>query len=100
MGRRSEDAARPPHVKPKRVTLVVPRLEAADVVATGDFTSWSREGVRLKRRSDGGWSAAVTVAPGEHQYRLLVDGEWRNNPAAKRRVPNAFGSENDVFVVE
>jgi hypothetical protein len=99
MGRRSEDAAKPRN-SGRRVTLVVPRLEAGHVVATGDFTSWSREGVSLKRRSDGGWSAAVTVAPGEHQYRLLVDGEWRNNPAAQRRVPNGFGSENDVFEVE
>jgi hypothetical protein len=99
MGRRSFDAAKP-RDKARRVTLSVPHLDAAHVVATGDFTSWSREGVRLERRSDGGWSAAVTVAPGEHQYRLLVDGEWRNNPGAQRRVPNGFGSENDVFVVE
>lgn len=84
----------------RRVTLLVPRLDAAHVVATGDFTGWSSEGVRLKRRSDGCWSAAVAVTPGEHQYRLLVDGEWRNNPGAARRVPNGFGSENDVFVVE
>ena len=87
-------------MKKHRVTLAVPRLEAAAVVATGDFTGWSTEGVRLKRRPDGGWSAAVELTPGEHQYRLLVDGEWRNNPGAERRVPNGFGSENDVVIVK
>ncbi len=84
----------------RRVTLVVPGLEASDVVATGDFTEWSVEGVRLKRRSDGCWTAALSVTPGEHQYRLLVDGQWRNNPAAERRVANGYGSENDVIVVD
>ncbi len=84
----------------RRVTLVVPGLEASDVVATGDFTEWSAEGVRLKRRSDGSWTAALSVSPGEHQYRLLVDGQWRNNPGAERRVANGYGSENDVIVVE
>ncbi len=84
----------------RRVTLVVPALDAADVVATGDFTEWSSEGVHLKRRSDGCWTAALSVSPGEHQYRLLVDGQWRNNPAAERRVANGLGGENDVMVVD
>jgi hypothetical protein len=83
----------------RRVTLVVPRLDAAAVVATGDFTGWSGKGVRLRRRHDGTWSATVTLDPGEHQYRLIVDGEWTNNPGAERRVPNGLGSENDVVVV-
>lgn len=83
----------------QRTTLVVPGLEASDVQVTGDFTGWSVEGVRLKRRRDGCWAATVTLAPGEHEYRLLVDGEWRNNPAAERRVANGFGTQNDVLVV-
>jgi 1,4-alpha-glucan branching enzyme len=83
----------------KRVTLVAPVREAREVVATGDFTSWSVEGVRLKRRADGTWAAALQLSPGEYQYRLRVDGRWENNPAAERRAANAFGSENDVLVV-
>ncbi len=84
----------------RRITLVVPGLDAAKVVATGDFSGWSTDGIRLKRRPDGCWEAALAVSPGEHQYRLLVDGEWRNNPGAERRVPNDFGSENDVIVAK
>ncbi len=84
----------------RRVTLVVPELDASDVIATGDFTHWSNEGVRLKQRRDGCWTASLNVTPGEHQYRLLVDGEWRYNPGAERRVANGYGGENDVIVVE
>jgi hypothetical protein len=81
------------------VTLVAPIAGAGKVVATGDFTGWSLDNVRLKRRPDGAWSATLQLEPGEYQYRLLVDGQWRNNPAAERRVGNPYGSENDVLVV-
>jgi hypothetical protein len=93
----STGAARTP--ARKRVTLVATVREAKEVVATGDFTSWSLEGIQLKRRPDGAWAAALQLAPGEYQYRLRVDGRWENNPAAERRAANAFGSENDVLVV-
>lgn len=95
---RSEPRKTHPGAK-RRVRLVVPAGGAGEVLATGDFTSWSAEGVRLKRQPDGTWSVTLSLAPGEYQYRLLVDGVWRNDPAAGRRVANAFGTENDVLVV-
>ncbi len=81
------------------MTLVAPIASATKVVATGDFTGWSAEGVRLKRRRDGAWSTTLQLTPGEYQYRLLVDGHWGNNPEAERRSGNPYGSENDVLVV-
>jgi len=83
----------------KRVTLVATVREAKEVVATGDFTRWSAEGIPLKSRPDGTWAAPLQLAPGEYQYRLRVDGRWENNPAAERRAANAFGSENDILIV-
>ena len=83
----------------KRVTLVATVGKAKEVVATGDFTSWSLEGISLKRRADGAWAASLQLSPGEYQYRLRVDGRWENNPAAERRAANAFGSENDILTV-
>jgi hypothetical protein len=83
----------------KRVTLVATVGSAKEVVATGDFTSWSVEGVRLRSRPDGTWAASLQLSPGEYQYRLRVDGRWENNPAAERRAANAFGSENDILTV-
>jgi len=83
----------------KRVTLVATVGSAKEVVATGDFTSWSVEGIRLKSRPDGTWATALQLPPGEYQYRLRVDGRWENNPAAERRAANAFGSENDILTV-
>ncbi len=83
----------------KHVTLVANVGSAREVVATGDFTSWSDQGIPLKSRPDGTWAASLQLSPGEYQYRLRVDGRWENNPAAERRAANAFGSENDILTV-
>lgn len=89
----------PRPVGKKRVTLVAPIADANEVRATGDFTGWSQEGLRLKRRKDGAWSTTLQLTPGSYEYRLVVDGEWGNNPGAAHRSGNPFGSENDVLVV-
>lgn len=83
----------------KRVVLVVDAREATQVVVTGDFTGWSPEGVPLARGSQGEWHAILELAPGEYQYRLKIDGEWKDHSTAEKRVPNPFGSENCVLLV-
>ncbi len=41
----------------------------------------------------------LELAPGEYQYRLIVDGEWRDHSEATRRVANSFGTQNCVLIV-
>src|SRR5947207_6712727 len=73
--------------------------EAREVLLAGEFTDWDQRPVRLKKGKDGTWKTNVLLAPGEHQYRFLVDGRWCNDPACPSRVPNDFGSENCVCIV-
>jgi hypothetical protein len=94
---RTKKEARQP-ARRSRVTLVASIEDASEVIATGDFTGWSYEGIALKRRKDGAWSRTLYLAPGRYEYRLLVDGRWSNNPAAEHSG-NAYGSENDILVV-
>jgi 1,4-alpha-glucan branching enzyme len=84
----------------RSIRLAVAATGAKDVVVTGDFTGWTKEGVRLSPRGPGAWEATLVLAPGEYQYRLLVDGSWRDHPEAKRHVPNPFGTENCVLEVK
>ena len=65
----------------------------------GDFTHWQRQALTLRKQADGIWRATVPLAPGEHHYRFVVDGEWRDDPECALRVPNAFGSENSIVQV-
>jgi len=39
------------------------------------------------------------LAPGTYQYRYVVDGEWRADPANPRFVPGPVGGRNSLLVV-
>jgi hypothetical protein len=41
----------------------------------------------------------VLLEAGTYRYRFLVDGEWRDDPNCKLRVPNPFGSQDAVLKV-
>jgi 1,4-alpha-glucan branching enzyme len=70
--------------------------EAESVELVGDFTNWEESPISLKRSKDGTWKAIVSLDPGTHEYRLKVDGEWRNDPDCARRQTNPFGEENCI----
>ena len=82
-----------------RVPVAVKASGAKEVVLTGDFIRWTRNGVRLLPGKDGVWSTVLELAPGEYQYRLIVDGEWRDHAEASRRVANPFGTQNCVMTI-
>ena len=83
----------------RRLSIAVKAPDAKEVVLTGDFTDWAKDRVRLSRGAAGEWRTTLPLPVGEHQYRLIVDGEWRNHDGAVKRVPNPFGTENDVLIV-
>ena len=83
----------------KKVPLRIRAEGAKEVVITGDFTKWAKDKVRLTPAMSGEWVTLLELAPGEYQYRLIVDGEWRDHPEATRRVANSFGTQNCVLIV-
>jgi 1,4-alpha-glucan branching enzyme len=84
-----------------RSVLIEARIERAhNVRVTGEFNDWELEGILLDHNGSGLWQTTIALVPGEYQYRLLVDGEWRDHAEAEKRVPNPFGSENCVLVVD
>ena len=68
--------------------------DALSVQLVGDFTQWQEHPVNLQKGADGVWRTAVSLPPGTHHYRFLVDGEWRDDPECTLRTPNPFGGEN------
>jgi hypothetical protein len=46
------------------------------------------------------WPLELELPPGTCAYRVVLDGEWGNDPEAARRVPNPFGGGNAVRAVE
>lgn len=90
------EGARPLH---RRIPFSVTAPRAAKVAVTGDFTQWSQDGIPLRKASNGQWGTVLSLPPGDHQYRLLIDGEWCDDPMAKKQIPNQFGGSNGVIEV-
>jgi 1,4-alpha-glucan branching enzyme len=74
--------------------------EANKVLLAGDFTGWDRAPVSLKKDKSGVWKKSVSLPPGRYEYRLLVDGQWRDDPQCPHRHANQFGGQNCVCIVD
>lgn len=73
---------------------------ARSVYLTGEFTNWSREGVRMNKDEDDGlWKATLLLDAGEYEYRFIVDGVWIKDPNNADSVLNEFGQENSLLIV-
>jgi len=88
-----------PKIAKQKVTFsfVAPAAESA--VLAGDFTGWQEAPLSMKKDKTGVWKKIVSLPPGRYEYRLLVDGQWRDDPQCPHRQPNQFGGENCVCVV-
>lgn len=83
-------------VAAKGQTFSIQAPTAMSVLLAGDFTHWQREAIPMTKSERGVWSVTVPLPPGTYHYRFIVDGEWRDDPECLLRVPNTFGSEDNV----
>jgi 5'-AMP-activated protein kinase regulatory beta subunit len=83
----------------QKVTFSYDAPDAKAVLLAGDFTGWESAPVSLQKDKGGLWKKTLSLAPGTYQYRLLVDGQWRDDPNCPHRQANQFGGENCVCVV-
>jgi len=83
----------------KKETFQVIDPKAEEVLLLGDFTNWEENPILLKRQNDGIWKATVPLQPGAHEYRFIVDGQWRDDTKCAARKANPFGGENCVRTV-
>src|SRR5437867_466948 len=97
MAKRILKIPKPPKATKQTFSFNAP--DALSVQLVGDFTHWQEKPVSLKRQKDGVWRATVSLEPGTHHYRFLVDGQWRDDPECTLRVPNPFGTEDAVRLV-
>jgi len=84
-------AEKKPRTKRHAFHLEAP--EAKRVVVTGSFCDWQTDLYELKKNKTGLWATTLSLAPGRHEYRFLVDGIWHNDPACTEHAPNEFGTD-------
>lgn len=83
----------------QKVTFSYHDPSAQTVLVAGDFTGWNQAPLPLKKDKSGVWKKTVSLPPGRYEYRLLVDGQWRDDPHCADRQPNQFGGQNCVCTV-
>jgi len=70
--------------------------EAKQVFIAGDFNAWDPQKTRMVKRN-GTFRKRIELAPGEHEYKCIVDGKWQTDPSAAIQVHNSIGSMNSVI---
>ena len=85
--------------KNTKATFQIEAPDAKSVYLAGEFTGWEADPIKLKKARNGKWQTSVALPTGSHQYRFMVDGEWRDDPTATERIVNEFGTQNCVRAV-
>ncbi|GAB0091827.1 5'-AMP-activated protein kinase subunit beta [Sergentomyia squamirostris] len=65
------------------------------VYISGTFSGWQTVPMV---RSHGDFVTIIDLPEGEHQYKFLVDGEWRHDPKLKN-IDNDLGNKNNLVSV-
>lgn len=53
---------------------------ARKVVVSGNFNGWNKEELAMDK-TRGGWQLPYVLAPGNYEYKFIVDGEWIIDPS-------------------
>jgi 1,4-alpha-glucan branching enzyme len=81
------------------VCLRLTHPTAKEVCIAGSFNDWHPSVTPMIRLGEGQWAKELALAPGHHEYRFVVDGQWADDPAATELIPNPFGTANAVVEV-
>ena len=73
--------------------------QAHEVCIAGTFNDWRPATAPMINTAPGEWVKELTLPPGRYEYRFVVDGQWRTDPAASECVPNGYGDCNCVLIV-
>jgi 1,4-alpha-glucan branching enzyme len=82
--------------RPQRVHIEFNDPAAEAVFIAGTFNDWRPSTTRMIALGQGRWAKDLVLPPGNYEYRLVVDGEWRPDPQAPETVPNPFGGLNSM----
>jgi 1,4-alpha-glucan branching enzyme len=88
----------PPAVR--QVNFGLSDANAVSVSVAGTFNNWNPHVSPLRSAGAGQWSLQMMLEPGRYEYRFLVDGKWKMDPAARQQVTDFCGGGNSVLLVE
>lgn len=83
------------------VVFVTLYPHAGAVQIAGDFNNWQPTATPLEKvGSSGVWQTKIKLPTGKYRYRLVVDGQWQQDPYNEMTELNPFGEFNSVVEVK
>jgi 1,4-alpha-glucan branching enzyme len=84
----------------KRVVFQISAAPGSEVFLAGTFNNWDPRQRPLRGNpAEGIYRTTLMLPSGRHEYKFVVDGEWRMDPNCAQQAPNAHGSMNSVIEV-
>lgn len=73
---------------------------AQNVQLVGDFSDWKPvDDILTQEEGNNIWRGTFPLDPGKHQYKFVVDGEWKIDPHNPEVVINDQGANNSLVIV-
>lgn len=73
---------------------------ASKVQVAGDFNHWQPENTVMEKIEENGtWQIKLDLSPGNYRYRLVVDGQWQQDPYNENLEQNPYGEYNSILTV-
>ncbi len=83
------------------VVFVTLYPRAHTVQIAGDFNNWKPEDAPMQKVGDSGvWQTQMKLPAGRYRYRLVVDGQWQQDPYNELTELNPFGGFNSVLEIK
>ncbi len=83
------------------VVFVTLYPRAHSVQIAGDFNNWKPEDAPMQKVGDSGvWQTQMKLPVGRYRYRLVVDGQWQQDPYNELTELNPFGGFNSVLEIK
>ena len=65
----------------------------------GEFNNWAPDADLMAKGEDGIFRITKKLSPGRYEYKFVIDGTWKEDPANPAKVPDPYGGSNSVIVV-
>ena len=83
------------------VVFVTLYPRANDVRIASDFNNWQPVQTPMEKVGQSGvWQTKIKLPQGKYRYRLVVDGQWQQDPYNHMTEVNPFGEYNSILEVK
>lgn len=96
----AQDDKPAPAAELREVSFAYTDEKATAVAVVGDFNDWNKDKHPMTL-TDGTWNCTLQLAPGRHEYKFVVNNtDWVIDPKSTETVPDKYGSQSSLLVLQ